>query len=213
MIRFQNRGTSPSSRTTQQKTLSRKQKTNRKLRRDEVVVLQPVTLQPVAELLGLPPSCLAAFLPARNVPPPSVFPSFHLPSALYRPVASQMCRLSLHSLADQRGQTRPVAQEALFFVFESLGFFLSLSLFLPPCPTFGCTPANSNTHGMLGIVQQMPLGRTFLSGTTSLFTLFILEYLSPAPTCQHFSSPASDKFPFLCKSLLLECICGALLHF
>lgn len=99
------------------------------------------------------------------------------------------------------------------------GSFLCLSVSLspspsPPCPTFGCTPANSNTHGMLGIVQQMPLGRTFLSGTTSLFTLFIQEYLSPAPTCQHFSSPASDKFSFLCKSPpLLDCICGTLLHF
>lgn len=124
-----------------------------------------------------------------------------IPSSLwspYQPVASQMCRPSFHSLADQRRRTQAVAQEALFFVFQSLFFFS------PPCPTFGCTPANSNTHGMLGIVQQMPLGRTFLSGTTSLFTLFILEYLRPAPTCQHFSSPASDKFSFLCKSLLLN---------
>lgn len=72
----------------------------------------------------------------------------------------------------------------------SLTPFLSFSASFFP-PAFGCSPANFNTHhGMLGIVQQMPLRRTFLSGTTPLFTLFILKYLSPALIpVQHATRP------------------------
>lgn len=63
---------------------------------------------------------------------------------------------------------------------EFLSLFLSLYPRALP-PAFGYSPANVSTHhGMQGIVQQMPLRRTFLSGTTPLFTLFILKYLSPA---------------------------------
>lgn len=66
--------------------------------------------------------------------------------------------------------------------FLSYSLVLSFSSpFFPPTSAFGCSPANFNTHhGALGIVQQMPLRRTFLSGTIPLFTLFILKYLRPA---------------------------------
>lgn len=53
--------------------------------------------------------------------------------------------------------------------------FLSLS------SPFIVSTENFNTHhGMLGIVQQMPLSGTFLSGPIPLYTLFILKYLHPA---------------------------------
>lgn len=57
---------------------------------------------------------------------------------------------------------------------------------------FGCSPVNSHTHhDMLGIVQEMPLGRTFLSGITFRFELFILTHLRSALTWNPVDQPVN----------------------
>lgn len=83
-----------------------------------------------------------------------------------------------------------------------MGGFLYFFVLVPPSfpPVFGCSPINSNTHhDMLGIVQEMPLGRTFLSGITFLFILFIhtsssCTHLEPREQTDHLSA----TFPVKC---------------
>lgn len=83
---------------------------------------------------------------------------------------------SLSSFSRLAGRTDSVGWFSLLFTCTFFQFPLS-----PPTSALGCSPANFNTHhGALGIIQQMPLRRTFLSGTIPLFTLFILKYLRPA---------------------------------
>lgn len=123
-----------------------------------------------------------------SFPPFFIFlPSFTLssvPSLSNYVISVSTCGLiGLSAFSSSRKQS---GEERRTVLDKSLlgGISFTLSLFQSPFfspPAFGCPPANFNTHhGMLGIVQQMPLRRTFLSGTTPLFTLFILKYLSPA---------------------------------
>lgn len=74
--------------------------------------------------------------------------------------------------------------------------FLSLS------SPFIVSTENFNTHhGMLGIVQQMPLSGTFLSGPIPLYTLFILKYLHPAlpiKQADHLSLWQHNSLLFIC---------------
>lgn len=81
----------------------------------------------------------------------------------------------------------------------------SQSFFYPPA--FGCSPADFHTHhGRLGTVQQMPLRRTFQSGTTPLFTLFILKYLCPEviPNMKHPQQFPREIVSFSVKVALQE---------
>lgn len=134
------------------------------------------------------PLCLLLlfiFLLYFNVSP---IPSLLSDIILYQPVVSYISQsfvplFVLFSLLLNRAGRR---NNLFLSLLEGISLILSLfqSPFFPLA--FGCPPANFNTHhGMLGIVQQMPLRRTFLSGTTPLFTLFIHKYLSPAliPAC------------------------------
>lgn len=58
-------------------------------------------------------------------------------------------------------------------------------------------PSTNTHHSFLGNVQELPLRRTFLSGTVPLFTLFILKYLSliliPEQHARQFSSIKKKK--------------------
>lgn len=127
---------------------------------------------------------------------------------------------SLSSFSRLAGRTDSVGWFSLLFTCTFFQFPLS-----PPTSAFGCSPANFNTHhGALGIIQQMPLRRTFLSGTIPLFTLFILKYLRPAlipeqnvsrPFFSHCKTTESEWIIKLCTHCCrnAQSVCGTVLTF
>lgn len=87
-------------------------------------------------------------------------------------------------------------------LWRNFSFSPITSSFFPS--VFSLSPANFNTHhGILGIVQEMPLGRTFLSGTVFLCTLFILKYLSSALTWKHYRND-QDTIPAFVVQFALQ---------